>query len=469
MPGKFKIVVSDLHLSAGRALEGNLLEDFSSDQEFAALLEEIAEESERDGSEVELIFNGDAFEMLQVPHVDRFDSSKVYQSEQYHSSSEADSVRKMSIILDGHPVFFAALGRFLRAASPRRCATFIKGNHDLNLYWPGVKDLIRQQVGATGRRESLLCFEERCISREGIYVEHGNQYAEAVDRVKDMEEPLDIEEPSQLAIPFGSWFVMDVLNQFEREKYWIDGVKPITALVWYALAYDFSFAAKAIAMLARALPGLLWEGFFSLEEPSGVVVPEALEDPLQARELASRYETDQVFRAQFNSDLADMLSPTPPTFEVELATAAGVADPVAMGDQVRARVTSSLFTAGSERAAEEGARATIFGHTHEAGVERLPHGGSYINSGTWTWHADLSAESGRTWKDLFEHPEWFTEERQLNYVRIDYDDDGQPKAELREHNPGQKRLPAPAEALPSFWERIVQKLGTLWARFTGQR
>ena len=59
MPGKFKIVMSDLHLSAGRVAEGNPLEDFGSDQEFAALLDELIAESESRGAEVELIFNGD--------------------------------------------------------------------------------------------------------------------------------------------------------------------------------------------------------------------------------------------------------------------------------------------------------------------------------------------------------------------------------------------------------------------------
>jgi UDP-2,3-diacylglucosamine pyrophosphatase LpxH len=468
VPGKFKIVVSDLHLSAGREQEGNLLEDFSSDQEFAALLDEIAAESDRDGAEVELIFNGDVFEMLQVPHVDHFDPSMAYPSEQYHSSSEEDSIRKVNIIIAGHQAFFAALGRFLRMGPPRRYASFVKGNHDLNLYWQGVQDRIRQEVAATGGRESLLTFEERCISREGIYVEHGNQHAEAVDRVKNMEEPRDPEEPDQLAIPFGSWFTMDVFNKVERDKYWIDGIKPITALVWYALAYDFAFAAKAIATLTRALPGILWEGFFAVEEPSGLVVAEELEDPARAVELASRYETDETFRAHFNAELADMLSPAPQAFDIELPSAAAVSDPVAMGDQVRARVNSSLFVEASRRAAEEGVKLVTFGHTHDAGVEPLPHGGAYINSGTWTWRADLSGEGRRTWRNLFEHPEWFTDERLLSYVRIDYDEEGQPDGKLLDYRPQRKRQPAPSPvAVLSFWERIVQGLRALWARLTG--
>ncbi len=265
MAGKFKIVISDLHLSAGHQVEGNPLEDFDSDEDFAAFMEEIVAESERDGTDVELIVNGDAFEMLQVPHVDSFDPTFVYASEQYHSSSEEDSARKMDIIIAGHALFFEALKLFLQVGPPRRTVTFVKGNHDLNLHWPAVQSRIRQAMEAIGGWQSLVAFEERIISREGIYVEHGNQYAEALDRIEDMEEPHDHDKLGQLAIPLGSWFVMNVFNKVEREKYWIDGIKPITAMVFYALAYEPFFALRSLATLIRALPGVIRDGLLEAD------------------------------------------------------------------------------------------------------------------------------------------------------------------------------------------------------------
>ncbi len=59
MAGKFKVVVSDLHLGAGFAQEGNALEDFTEDAEFAGLLEALREESDAQGLECELIVAGD--------------------------------------------------------------------------------------------------------------------------------------------------------------------------------------------------------------------------------------------------------------------------------------------------------------------------------------------------------------------------------------------------------------------------
>ena len=455
MPGKFKIVMSDLHLSAGQVAEGNPLEDFGSDQEFAALLDEVIAESERDGAEVELIFNGDTFEMLQVPHVAEFSPSFEYLGEQYHSSSEEDSVLKMAIIVEGHPVFFEALGGFLRVGPPRRQVTFVKGNHDLNLHWAGVQSLIREALGARSGRHSLVAFEERRISREGIYIEHGNQYAEAVDRVEDMEEPHDHDDPSQLAIPLGSWFVMDVFNQVEREKYWIDGVKPITALVWYALRFDFRFALKAIAQLTGSLPGILWEGLGAAESPSMEAMDQNLADQGQIDALAWRYESDEAFRLQLNAELAELLGAPVEALEWEASDAGGASDPVKMGDRVRTRVRSSLYNMAAARAAEEGVKLVSFGHTHDAGVEDLPGGGTYFNSGTWTWRADLGGSGKETWKELFTYPERFTEDRVLSYVRIDYDGEGKPSGELHSYElaadgPGLEIL----EGIPSIWHRI---------------
>ncbi len=471
MPGKFKIVVSDLHLGAGFEAKGNALEDFGSDAEFVALLAELVAESEREGKEVELIVNGDAFEMLQVPNHEDFDPEKVYAPEAYHSSSEEDSSLKMALIVDGHRPFFDALRDFVQDGPPRRHVTFIKGNHDVNLHWTAVQNRIRQAMDATGERADLLTFEERRISREGIYVEHGNQYAEVVDRVKDMEEPHDHDEPDQLALPFGSWFVMDVFNEVERERYWIDGVKPITALIWFALKYDFAFAARAIATLLRRLPGIVQEGLFDVEESRAEALARQLEDPAAVDGLRERYEADDAFRAEFNAEVASLLAPPPELPGADAAPLVGVANPIVMGEQVQARVRSSLFEIASKRAIEEDVKLVTFGHTHEPGIEDLPGGGVYINSGTWTWRGDFTGAGKEDWQDLFEHPERFTGDRELHYVRIDYDEAGQPQGQLLVFDPESRPPtptppPSPTPSL-SLWDRFLAWLRGLWARLVG--
>ncbi len=113
MVDKLKIVVSDLHLSAGALERGNKLENFTADVEFAGLLREIQQESDWTNKEVELILNGDCLEFLQVPAVDRFIPENSYPIEVYRDSSAEASVKRLKIILEGHQQVFAALTDFM--------------------------------------------------------------------------------------------------------------------------------------------------------------------------------------------------------------------------------------------------------------------------------------------------------------------------------------------------------------------
>lgn len=400
MAGKFKIIVSDLHLGAGFAEAGNALEDFTQDAEFVHLLKEAREESDADCMECELILNGDIMEFLQVPSLHEFGPAKAYPPEAYRSSSEEDSLKKINLIIAGHPVFFAALRDFLNTAHPLRRATIIKGNHDVNLHWMAVQNRIREAVGTTGERRALLTFEERCVSREGIYVEHGNQYAEKVNRFHNFEEPHDPAHEDQLVLVPGSRFVIGFFNDVERERYWIDGVKPITSLIWYGFAFDFAFALKALfGFLKAALP--LFLGSLPLKEPPD---PSRVDKPGRALQ-----------------DLRDVQD-----LGIRKASA------MTLARREVAKVRSALYQAAEARSREEGAHVVVFGHTHVALSEPLETGGLYINTGTWVWLRDFSDEDEVTWKELFEHPERFTEDRRLTYARIDYDEEGQPWGQLIE-------------------------------------
>jgi UDP-2,3-diacylglucosamine pyrophosphatase LpxH len=404
MDDKFKIIVSDLHLGAGFAEAGNALEDFTKDVEFAQFLQGVREESDAEGRECELIVAGDFMEFLQVPCQDEFDPAKAYPPEDYRCSSEEDSLKKVNLIIAGHPIFFAALRDFLHAADPVRRVTIIKGNHDVNLHWIAVQERIREAVGATGGKSALLTFEERFISREGIYVEHGNQYAEKVSRFENFEEPHDPSDPRQLVLVPGSRLVIDFLNHVERERYWVDGVKPITSLIWYALAFDFAFAVKALI------------GFVKVAIPLFLVSLTLREAPPPSKTSGLGKDFKGLMDAQ---DLG-----------IRKASA------VALARHEAAKVRSSLHQAAEVKSREEGARVVVFGHTHVALSEPLATGGLYLNTGTWVWVRDFSDADEATWRELFQHPERFTEHRCLTYARIDYDHEGKPWGRLIELDSG---------------------------------
>jgi hypothetical protein len=138
-----------------------------------------------------------------------------------------------------------------------------------------------------------------------------------------------------------------------------------------------------------------------------------------------------------------------------------VSDGVAMGDQIRQVIRSSLHRAACRRAQEEGARVVVFGHTHEPVVEALPDGAVYVNSGSWTWRADFTGEGKDTWRDLFLHPERFMQDRHLSYVRVDYDAGGNPTASLQVPAPSVERVPW----LVASWRRLKAWFVQLLRRF----
>ena len=448
---KIKVVMSDLHLGAGRADAGNALEDFQGDEMFGEYLGELVAESEEQSLDVELIFAGDAFEFLQVPSLDTsqpYDPAAYYPIEYYASSSEEDSRHKMELIISGHPLFFGALRDFIQATSPRRGVTFIKGNHDVNLHWLAVQETIRATLGATEERAGCLVFEERRITREGIYVEHGHQYTERLNRFPDFEEPHDPESPDQLYLPPGSRFVFRFFNEIERERYWIDGVKPLTALIWYALAFDFALAIRALLILLREAPAIIW-GSLPSEHPTleGIAAQEPLLQEMQDAEHMLGLEKNPAQRQAFCDRVEAALTQYSAPRRKVPAEGLRSASALQRGLAEEAAQRSELAIVAEQKRVQEKARVVIFGHTHAAGSEPLGDGAIYINSGTWTWVRDFSGEDASAWKRLWRHPEQYTNDRRLTCVRIDYAPDGTPTAQLRELR---REEPEPER----WWQRL---------------
>ena len=301
MAKRAKIAVSDLHVGAGRVVDGNVLEDFTVDETFSAFLQELVEESQSGHVEMELIIAGDGFEYLQVPHVGEFDPSREYPADSYRSSSASDSAQKTRHMVEGHPLFFQALRAFMSPADPRRWVTIVKGNHDVNLHWRSAQRVLQEAVDATGPRGECLAFEERRVRRERIWVEHGNQQADVVNRFDDFEEPHDPERVGQLAMPVGSRFVMGFFNGVERERYWVDGVKPVTSLIWYLLALDFPFALRALLALFRETPWLAWAHppWGGMDVDAETALSAVADDEARANSLALQFQDNEAFRKRF--------------------------------------------------------------------------------------------------------------------------------------------------------------------------
>src|SRR3954469_18315370 len=109
---KLKIVISDFHIGEGQ--ERGLLnpwENFHHDDKFAELLRYYSTDYYED-EEVELIINGDFFDLLQVH----------YDGEFTDVITEDVAVGKLKACLDGHPTIIRALAAFVEA--PRKRITY---------------------------------------------------------------------------------------------------------------------------------------------------------------------------------------------------------------------------------------------------------------------------------------------------------------------------------------------------------
>ena len=445
MGRKLKFVLSDLHLGA-EYRQGNYLEDVTIDEKLARFLHEIRQEGERDQREIELIINGDMFEFLQVPAVDRYDPNENYPIEAYLDSSEPASIKRLNLIVEGHPEVFNALSDFMHVEAPQRRITIIKGNHDVNLYWSGVKGRLREVLGASGTRSSLLLFAEEFVNREKIYVEHGHQRTEKMNSYRDFLDPRRSDDLSQLYFPAGSYFNIDLFTRMGRERWFFDKIKPVTTLIWYALQWDFDFAASMLTQFIRYTPALVVSDFtpdkvFTLPGDGWL---QDLEKPESRHELAGRYRADPDFRQEFHRQIQQYLHDataisqgtvlSPPT-EVN-------SDPMAIGraDQIQQR--AALCRAAGEIVQEHGANVVIFGHTHCPAQETLETGQIYINTGCWL--ADLSNVTPEIWMDLFAGSKDYTNFRpSLPYARVDYDENNIPAGKLLDFSE-ESDLPASA-------------------------
>jgi UDP-2,3-diacylglucosamine pyrophosphatase LpxH len=229
-----RLVVSDLHLGTG-VPEGmlNPFEDFFYDERFAELLEHY-DRKVGDGAQIELVLNGDIFDLLKV-QIDGAWPTEI---------TEEVAERKLRQCLDGHPRFVAALKSFL--ARPNHRCVYLPGNHDLDMWFAAPQQLFLRYVapGAAEQRVRFITSSDTYHLPEGIQIRHGHQL-ESIHRVdyrritrkrKDGSEVLDL--------PWGSLWILEVMNPAKLEKQYIDRVQPFTRFLLGGLLFEPRFTVR---------------------------------------------------------------------------------------------------------------------------------------------------------------------------------------------------------------------------------
>jgi UDP-2,3-diacylglucosamine pyrophosphatase LpxH len=232
------LVLSDLHLGSGhRKGRINIYDDFKEDERLAQLLERYA----GTGDEVHLVLNGDIFDLLKVPLLGRF----------HDAISERLAGLKLFRCLKGHPRVVQALARFL--SNERHRLTYQPGNHDMELFFPGCQRLFCRAI--TGQDEHprvRFAVEGPSFTLEGVQFHHGHQFEalHAFDFKRLFVTPPG-REPI-LNLPWGSLFVLHVLNPLVAERPYVDKVHPFWPLFVGGMLLDTGFTTRMVGTTAAA-------------------------------------------------------------------------------------------------------------------------------------------------------------------------------------------------------------------------
>jgi len=265
-----RIVLSDLHLVTGKP---DPMEEFFHDERFADLLGHYQRLAGKE-SEIELILNGDIFDLLKVK------IGGIWPTD----ITDEVATEKLRKCLEGHPGFVLALKGFL--SDPLRRVTVLPGNHDLELCLSGPQELFRRYVapGDAADRVRFVTATDTYYLPEGIQVRHGHQL-ERIHRV-DYENLTRKRPDGQrvLDLPWGSLWILEVLNPLKELRSHVDRIQPLSRFLLGSLLFDTRFVLRFVWLSTlyflkhrvftvrawrarmRALPRLLREEIFTLGE-----------------------------------------------------------------------------------------------------------------------------------------------------------------------------------------------------------
>ena len=177
------VVVSDLHLGRGKnpaTGRYSRLEAFFFDDDFDGFCRWLCSEAEAHKNGVTLVLNGDTFDLLRI-EPPAAEQGRKHQSPQLTPAAASAIVGD---IVSGHPTFFSGLARLLLAGHH---VVFTPGNHDLEIQWACVQDVVRGALAAHATELSdeitaerigeRIVFEPWFYYEPGrIWIEHGCQY-----------------------------------------------------------------------------------------------------------------------------------------------------------------------------------------------------------------------------------------------------------------------------------------------------
>ncbi|MCC7437883.1 MAG: metallophosphoesterase [Armatimonadetes bacterium] len=281
------IVISDLHMAEGVHPDGRFTgpENFFYDDPLSRFLDHFTKPQHP----TVLIINGDVVDFLRIVEVP-FDENGIPIMNQIHEwsgllakigwggnnstqslignvsrrqkklglgTSASQSAWKLWLANRGHTGLFQSLAKWLGDGNQ---IVITKGNHDLEWYWPEVRNTLRlilaEHVASATNISTEQALQHTVLDRlhfiddallidKTLYVEHGHRYDRNARVIGQPVLPLKRAEP-ELNIPFGSFFNRYLLNRIEKLHPFMDNIRPTQNVIPTILRENFWLGIKII-------------------------------------------------------------------------------------------------------------------------------------------------------------------------------------------------------------------------------
>jgi UDP-2,3-diacylglucosamine pyrophosphatase LpxH len=424
------VVISDLHLAAGRMRDGRYsgTENFFADSSLRRFIHAILA---RLGSKPAiLLVNGDVVDFLRITEYPTEDQEFLDWQALLHQlgiekslvelrniipkelkyglkTDNYKSVWKLARCVQGHPQFFQALAEWM-ARGNRIIIT--KGNHDLEWYWREVRDCLRlllaQKLESIFQKTTkvpledvlrqhilpgLLFVDDAMVIDETFYVEHGHRYDKYTNVVGDPVRVDAVRGTTELNIPFGSFLNRYILNQIELKYPYVDNVRPTTNLLPLLIRERFFVAMKLLFYHLPFMLLIIPKGYYSYMFKRVAVLAAAVGIPLLAA-LVYLLSAFPVFH--FLQSLPTMQWPGGGVTKsfVAMGTSYLLSRLVAY---LQLTEPSDLSEFARQKFAQHPEfRLATMGHTHNPN-QFLENGRWFYNTGTWIPIVELSTAEVR--------------------------------------------------------------------------
>ncbi len=259
------VVIGDLHMGAGRDASGNWHphEDFRWKDELIGFFDALLAE----GGDVDLVINGDLFELLQSTTV------PCRNADLRLGCTAVEAAQRLEAVIAAHREELAAIGKFAAVRSNR--VHVVPGDHDAALLMPDVWRIAAAAFAAPADRVALVR-SGAWLSGDGrVHVEHGHQLPLSASRFSTWPNAaIESGGRTHLERPWGEQVLEPFYDRTEAQYPIVDNIAEAGVGAKFVAAVDPTVVDDPAGVLRLLLTKTTWQQFRMDLDDGEVQAPE---------------------------------------------------------------------------------------------------------------------------------------------------------------------------------------------------